>query len=631
MTIADQLTSINNSKQAIKTAIEAKGVTVGTAAFDQYATKISEISGSSPVPTPALWTRNPSWLALPTVTDTENKFVGLHAIDRESNFLALSVTKSTSGFYQVNWGDGNIQLYSNGTQANKQYNWADIPDSTRGAVTFTASTDLVSKTSHGYTNGMSITFNEITGTTGINVDTSYYVIAATTDTFQLSLTLGGSAIDLVNDGSGYILPYKQVIVTITPDGGGNLTLVNLNIKHNQSGLQTYTSGWLDCVLSAPSLTTLTIGAVLPNVRHGNLEQFSLLKSNLTNLNSLFQNCTELRSVPTFIPAATGNLTGANMFQSCINLTHLPESFTTFSSRITTLDTAFRDCYSLAVVPDLDLSAVTNLNSAFSDCYALVTTGTITTTTALLQCQNMFFQCRALTTAPLFNTQSVTQFGAMFNNCSSLTTVPLYNTASAQSFAQWFQNCSVLTSVPLFNTASVTNMSNMFSSCFILESVPLFNTSAVTNMNGMFIACRSLKTIPAFDVSAVTNVGNMFQNCNSLESIPSLNFDASLITASGFVQNCTMLRSIGTMNFNGVTNSANLSNAFGTCPNLSKIGVTGAKFTHSIGSCKLSAAELNNYYTNLPSVTGQTLTVSGNWGVATDTISIAGAKGWTISG
>jgi hypothetical protein len=604
---------------------------VGTAAFDQYATKISEIVTAPAAP--ELWTRNPSWLPLPTVTDTENKFAGLHLVEADSNFLALTVNTS-SGQYQIDWGDGDIQNVNSATTAYHQYDFADadIPDSTRAPVTFTASTDLVTRTAHGYTNGMILRFSEITSTTGISTNTNYYVVNATADTFQLSLTAGGSAIDLVTDGSGYILPYKQVIVVITPvTSGANLTTVNLNVKHNQSNLQAYTSGWLDCVLSAPSLTTLTVGAVTPIVRQGNLEQFSLLKSNLTNFNSLFNNCGELRSVPSLVPAATGNVTCANLFQNCYKLTHFPQSVASFSTRITTLDTACRDCSSLAVVPDLDLSAITNLSSVFQDCSALTTIGTITTGTALTTCQNLFWQCRSLTEAPFFNTQNVTITSGMFNGCTSLAKVPLYNTAAVTNMAQWFQNCSKLTTVPLYNTAAVTSMVGMFLGCFALESVPFFNTSSVTAMNTMFQNCRSLQTIPPFDVSAVTTAATMFAGCIALESIPSLNFDESLTSTNNFASGCSTLRSVGAMSFNGVTSSAGLTSSFNACPNLSKLGVTGAKFTHSIGFCKLTASELNNYYTNLPTVTGQTLTVSGNWGVATDDPSIATAKGWTVTG
>ena len=43
MSIASKLQDIANCKTAIKNAIEAKGVTVGSAALSEYANKISQI------------------------------------------------------------------------------------------------------------------------------------------------------------------------------------------------------------------------------------------------------------------------------------------------------------------------------------------------------------------------------------------------------------------------------------------------------------------------------------------------------------------------------------------------------------------------------------------------------------
>src|SRR5574337_250340 len=49
------------------------------------------------------WTRPASWLALPTIVSTDQKFAGLHAVYEEgANFVALSA----SGDYVIDWGDG---------------------------------------------------------------------------------------------------------------------------------------------------------------------------------------------------------------------------------------------------------------------------------------------------------------------------------------------------------------------------------------------------------------------------------------------------------------------------------------------------------------------------------------------
>ena len=71
--------------------------------------------------------------------------------------------------------------------------------------------------------------------------------------------------------------------------------------------------------------------------------------------------------------------------------------------------------------------------------------------------------------------------------------------------------------------------------------------------------------------------------------------------------------------------------FSGCGSLQSIDAINMKFTHSLQQCNLSGPALDAYYTALPTVTGQTLTVSQNWGTALDTPSIATTKGWTISG
>ena len=92
--------------------------------------------------------------------------------------------------------------------------------------------------------------------------------------------------------------------------------------------------------------------------------------------------------------------------------------------------------------------------------------------------------------------------------------------------------------------------------------------------------------------------------------------------------CYSLQAVPLFNTQAVTN---MSYMFATCPSLSRIAATGFKYTFSVANCKLSAAALDEIYTNLPTVTGQTITVTGNWGAATDNPSIATAKGWTVTG
>jgi len=169
---------------------------------------------------------------------------------------------------------------------------------------------------------------------------------------------------------------------------------------------------------------------------------------------------------------------------------------------------------------------------------------------------------------------------MFND-TSIKHVPQLNTAAVTAIDRMFQDCNTLQEVPLFNTALVTNMERCFSGCNGLQDVPLFNTASVTNMQSMFSDCRSLKRVLALNATSVTtgNFAGIFNNCNGLASI----------------------------------------------------AMTNIKFTFSVENCNLSSAALDTIYTNLPTVTSKTITVSGNYGTSGDTPSIATGKGWTVTG
>jgi hypothetical protein len=95
--------------------------------------------------------------------------------------------------------------------------------------------------------------------------------------------------------------------------------------------------------------------------------------------------------------------------------------------------------------------------------------------------------------------------------------------------------------------------------------------------------------------------------------------------------CYSLKLIPAIIVTAVNSSGNFGSMFGNCLNLSRIQAQNFSFTFSVASCSLSATALNEIYTNLPTVTGQTITVTGNYGTATDNPAIAQAKGWTVSG
>jgi hypothetical protein len=146
---------------------------------------------------------------------------------------------------------------------------------------------------------------------------------------------------------------------------------------------------------------------------------------------------------------------------------------------------------------------------------------------------------------------------------------------------------------------------MFQACTALISIPAFNTPALTNIDGVFGNCFNLKTIPVFNTSIVTVTGGLWiSGANSLTAIPAFNF-SSLTSTSQF--------------------------AFYQLPSVTEMKMTGISFTFSVANCKLSASALNEIYTNLPTVTSRTITVTGNYGNTGDDPTIATAKGWSVTG
>lgn len=112
--------------------------------------------------------------------------------------------------YDVKSCDDRFLVYSSAFQNLKilstQAVSATVPaDVGVGFQSFTAATnDIITSTAHGLVNGNKVSIALInTGCGGLNEHDIYYVVQKTTDTFKLSNTLGGSAIDITSSGDGY--------------------------------------------------------------------------------------------------------------------------------------------------------------------------------------------------------------------------------------------------------------------------------------------------------------------------------------------------------------------------------------------------------------------------------------------
>jgi len=316
--------------------------------------------------------------------------------------------------------------------------------------------------------------------------------------------------------------------------------------------------------------------------------------NLTNTGFMFNSCRRLIDIPWF---DTINVTDANsMFSGCTALTSIPKlNF----ARNANFSSMFSGCANLTSIPPLETSNGTNFSSMFSS--------------AILK------------EPPFFNTSKGTNFSQMFGNCYNLLKVPAYDFTSATNTSNMFSNCPSLTTIPFFDLSKCTSVDQMFISCTSLKSVPYLNLSSTTSVQSMFSGCTSLTDVGGFDTSRVTNFTSFFANCTSLKSIPLI--DTSRGTTFTSMFSSGIIFEIPALN---MTSSVTIG-AFGG-GNLRRMRATGMNASFDVSTNNLDSTALNEIYTNASATgAGKTITVTGNWGAANDTPSIATAKGWAVTG
>jgi len=220
---------------------------------------------------------------------------------------------------------------------------------------------------------------------------------------------------------------------------------------------------------------------------------------------------------------------------------------------------------------------------------------------------------------VFGTQNITNYANTFYQsgieCRELQacTIPSLNNCSSTS--QMFNNCYALSSITLPTSwGNVTNCSQMFYYCYALSSITLPTSwGNVTNCSQMFYYCYALRILNNLDYlgSATTqsDFTDILRNCEALTgtiTIASLLTKVGIYGASGKLLKCTGIR---------------LTNASST--------FTGSSPQVNISYTNLDATALNQLFTDLPTLTGKTINITGSLGAGTCDRSIATAKGWTV--
>jgi len=603
------------------------------------------------------WTRNANWLAMPVLPDTATQINILYAVfDNASNYVSFTITGT--GTTSVDWGDGTSNTYASNALASHQYSFSDPALTTTSEV---YKQGMIVITTSGTITGVNFTTRPTGFTTAgfpqNMLDLQIITPNCSTFSFATSTSVASTQVRFpllehiyiqkvsaglsITNGFANMLNLRQVDLgsTVTFTGAAflffgcvNLITVNGFVKTTTGQANSMFSGCSSLVM-CPSLSgfnaaatnsmfincfnlkyfpsdfhtyfasTTTMTSIFSGCQSLEVAPFITTSASLTDISSMFSGCAKLKSIPAYNFSTVTTATSA--FASCQNLTTIPDMKWLALVSATSI---FSNCAGVRTFPSFSWTNVTNASSAFASCFSMIESPVIITSASLTNIGSMFQNCYSMKVFNPFVTTSVTTYSSMFLNCSSLQSfdsgVTTTNTNSGTSFANMFQNCYSLTTAPAMNTSSATSIGTMFNNCYSLTSVPLYDFAGPTDISSIFANCYSLTSLPTFDTTTITNVGSMCLGCYCLEEIPAWNLSAATTYTA----------------------------AFNNIGSLSRFRATGMNASFSIASNNLSGTALDEVYTNLSATgAGKTITVTGNWGTATDNPSIATAKGWTVTG
>jgi len=498
----------------------------------------------------AAWTRPADWVALPTITSSDHKFVGLHAVYENSpNFCTVRCTMSSSGTFLIDWGDGTTTTAANNTYQSHSFQY------TNTAFNGTIST-------RGYKQTI-ITVTPITG----NI-TALYI-------------------------------YNR------PNASGT-TLAGVST----SKLTRYSTGWLDISLALPYCTTLSFTDT-SSTENRLLEQAKIYKvsDSMTSYGSLFRHCIAFRSLPVLYQG-TSMVDFNYMFEYCFSLRDIP-SVLDFT-KITTTNQMFQWCLSLRSVT-ISLPKVTNADSMFCTCKRLkeaniTNCGAGLTGGNRFNASSMFSTCNSLNSVTMDNANNINYLNSTFTQCWNLQTVRIsYGIGNLLQTDSTYYACYSLKNVPLLNTSNVFGMNNMHGENYAITFIPSYDTANVTDMQGTFAGCRSLTEAPVLtNTGKVTNMNSIFSTCWTLRKDPGYDY-SSVTSADSMFRDCRNLRSL-TLNF---PKNQNFNNGCNSCYNLLSVTMTTGKatmryFTSAFSSCH-SLPNENFKWTFTTGTTAQTYT------------------------
>ena len=270
------------------------------------------------------WVRPSDWLPLPEISESEQKFVGLHAIFEDANFVTIRV----QGAYTVDWGDGIVENFTSNSDAYHEYNYATYD---------TSNSTLCSR---GYKQAI-VT---VTPQAGQNLT-------------LFSLALKHNQTGLV---SGYSTGWLDIAINAN-------NLSNLNVSSN-----TQPSRLIEkALIKSGSLS----GLVSCFQNCSSLQNLDLVAPNLTNISSMLTACTSLRTINLDLPnvtAAQAVFSGCQALQSVVlsipsttTINFMLQNNTALQTAVLTLSGAPQSSNSFSGCTSLLKLVLTNMAGTFS--------------------------------------------------------------------------------------------------------------------------------------------------------------------------------------------------------------------------------------------------------------------------
>ena len=574
MTIADQITRLNNAKASIKESIINKGIDVpDDALLDSYSGYIDSISGGGVDP----YYKNFYNMRTNNGTDMTGLFA--YCTAQELDLSNLDTSKVTSMKYMFNNSLASVNIDGWDTK--------NVIDMSYMFYYFSGSIDISKLDTSSVTN---VSYMFAYANTDNIILTGLSFPSATSLSYMFNYakgtTLDLSSWDISNITSMYYMfnnaDYKRIDLT----GWKTTNVTNMN-----SMFYKYSNPLEELIIPDWDMTNVTNNSnfIVPSYM-SKLKLIDLSRSNDTTITKI-ASCLPTRTATTFGEV----MVPSNTSQATLD-TLIAKYWKPISESMTLVPT------SIEIVSELDQLVLGMNNSTrvhldnwypwFADpskveivmtsdsSIATIEGDTITSTGVL---GDIVLEARVIDTQEVIGTKTipvtdtetdlypnVVKFRVIDRASSydrvitvnhsdkqlsdltydSITDIYSYDAGEPITHIQFNEFLGELVKL---NTSNITNMDGIFRECYNLTSINTSNwdTSNVINMSNMFISCRSLTSLDlsSFDTSKVNYMDGMFCYCESLTSLDISNFDVSNIHVDFILEGCTGLQTLRLDNCN----------------------------------------------------------------------------------